>query len=133
MQPVDFALLPHACPGGSAVLGSKLALRILNRHDFISLSSFECTWEVLLDGVTSAQGTLGIPPCEAGERVDVRIEVPACAPATSSFDFSNITSMWSAEQPQLNVTNVFSAVDKMLAQAKKMKILRGQCPCAFVL
>ena len=130
MQPVDFALLPHACPGGSAVLRSKLALRIFNGHDFISLSPFECTWEVTVDGVTSAQGNLVIPPCEAGECVDVKIEVPACAPATSPFDFSNITSMWSKEQPQLNVTNVFSAVDKMLAQAKK-KSQSPVCICAI--
>jgi hypothetical protein len=132
MQPVDFALLPLACPGGSAILGSKLALRILNRHDFISLSPFEFTWEVMVDGVATAQGNLVIPPCEAGESVDVKIEVPACAPATSPFDFSNITSMWSREQPQLNVTNVFSAVDKMLAQAKT-NYLKGQCPSACVL
>lgn len=128
MQPIDFALLPHTCPGGSAILGSKLTMLVTNRHDFISLSPFECTWEVMLDGVASSKGNLAIPQCVAGESVHVRIEVPACAPAASRFDFSNITSMWSKDPPQLNATNVFSAVDKMLVQAK---IPKGQCTCKF--
>ena len=116
MQPVGFEMLPHACSGGKALLGSKLPLRIHNQHDFITLDRFECLWDVLVDGVPSCRGVLSIPSCAPGHSVDVVVDI---AKPLSGVNFGDITSMWSKDVPQLNVTNVLTAFDKMLVQGGK--------------
>ena len=47
--------------------------------------------------------------------MDVNLSITTKGSA-SALDFSNITSMWSKETPQLSVTNVLSAFDHMLVQ-----------------
>ena len=114
MQPIAFELFPiHSDSaegvslGGKNILGKILPMRIQNLHDFISLQSFDCTYEVAIDGIVVSQDVVTIPPCEAGESVLINIHV-----AKGGLAFGNITSLWSKPEPRLSVATVIAAVGK---------------------
>ena len=104
-QPIAFELLPHTCPGGKAILGSKLPVRIHNRHDFVSLEGLELVWDVLLDGVPAAKGPLALPACAAGQSVEVTLEV------------KEEEGMGAAAQREL--AGMLTAVDRILTDKRR--------------
>ena len=86
-------------------MGSKLPVRIHNRHDFVSLEGLELVWDVLLDGVPAAKGPLALPACAAGQSVEVTLEV------------KEEEGMGAAAQREL--AGMLTAVDRILTDKRR--------------
>jgi hypothetical protein len=130
-QPIAFELLPHTCPGGKAILGSKLPVRIHNRHDFVSLEGLELVWDVLLDGVPAAKGPLALPACAAGQSVEVTLEVKEeeGMGAAAQRELAGMLALLPAGMPassraagaaaQRELAGMLTAVDRILTDKRR--------------
>ncbi|MGA2208554.1 MAG: glycoside hydrolase family 2 TIM barrel-domain containing protein [Acidimicrobiales bacterium] len=92
-------------------------VEIVNEHAFVDLSWLQASWDVAVDGRSSASGELELPEITAGTSAVVRIPVPAVSPPPGGRADLTVTLRTRADLPWVAAGHVVAWEQLLMAAA----------------
>jgi beta-galactosidase len=93
-------------------------VRVINRHDFVTLAEYRFTWEVAADGELIARGDLAVPPVPAHSSAEIDVPIPIIEPPPGAECFLTIRTFIARSTPLVPVGHQVAWDQMMLPLAR---------------